>query len=171
MSQITFKKGEEGYRTQNLGPRKVGPFSGLCVAGCLPAQALLHLRQISLFGMITRLQDGDNILARHARHIFATAKPSSKSWFLQLQKIFLQYLLPHPITFLNTPPSKQSFKRLVKSAVIDHWEQKLREQAVFLQEASLKYFKPCYMSLSISHPLYSSCGSSPYQVSKAVLMS
>ena len=139
------------------------------LAGCLPAQALLHLRQMTLFGMIARLQDGDNILARHARHVFATAKPSSKSWFLQLQDIFLQYLLPHPITFLNNPPSKQSFKRLVKSAVIDHWEQKLREQAVFLQEASLKYFKPDYMSLSVTHPLYSSCGSSPYEISKAAV--
>ena len=56
------------------------------LAGCLPVEALLHLRQISLFGMITRLNDGDNLLANHVRNIYATAKASSKSWFLQLQK-------------------------------------------------------------------------------------
>ena len=135
------------------------------LSGCLPVQALLHLRQISLFGMITRLYDGNNVLASHARHVYATAKPSSKSWFLQLQNIFLQYSLPHPITFLDNPPTKHSFKRLSKSAVMDHWEQKLRAQADML--SSLTYFNPAFMSLSSTHPLYSSCGSSPYQVSKA----
>ena len=135
------------------------------LGGCLPIQALLHLHQISLFGMITRLNDGNNILANHARNMFASAKPSSKSWFLQVQEIFLQYSLPHPITFLNNPLSKHSFKRLTKSAILDHWEQKLRGEAIMLD--SLKYFHPSYMSLSTTHPIFSTCGSSPYQVSKA----
>ena len=90
------------------------------LSGCLPAEALLHLRQISLFGMICGLQQGKNILADHARHIFATAKTSSKSWFVQLQNVFLQYSLPHPIFFLDNPPSKFSFKSKVKAVVIDH---------------------------------------------------
>ena len=89
------------------------------LAGCLPPEALLHLRVLSLFGMITRLHDGNNVLADHAREVFSSAKPSSKSWFLVVQKITLQYLLPHPITFLDSPPTKYSFKRLVKSAVMD----------------------------------------------------
>ena len=137
------------------------------LGGCLPIQALLHLKQISLFGMISRLNDGNNILASHARNMFASAKPSSKSWFLQVQDIFLQYDLPHPITFLNSPPSKQTFKRMAKAAVLDHWEQKLRGQAILLD--SLKYFQPTYMSLSKTHPLFSTCGSSPYQVAKAAV--
>ena len=135
------------------------------LAGCLPVQALLHLRQISLFGMVTRLHEGNNVLAKHARHIYATAKPSSKSWFIQLQNIFLQYGLPHPISFLDNPPTKTSFKQLAKAAVTDHWEQKLRGQADLL--SSLKFFHPAYMSLSSTHPLFSTCGSSPYQVLKA----
>ena len=135
------------------------------LGGCLPAQALLHLRQATLFGMICRLRNGDNLLANHARNIFASAKSSSRSWFLQIQEIFLQYYLPHPITFLNNPPSKATFKKLVKTAVIDHWQQKLRAQAVPLP--SLEFFKPNFMSLSVTHPIYSTCGSSPYQVAKA----
>ena len=100
------------------------------LAGCLPLQALLYLCILSLFGMITRLHGGKNVLADHARHILSTAKPSSKSWFLEVQKIWLQYLLPHPITFLDNPPTKYSFKRQVKSAFIDYWEQTLRGQAL-----------------------------------------
>ena len=113
------------------------------LAGCLPVEALLHLRQMSLFSMVARLRDGDNPLANHARYIFSSAKPSSRSWFLQLQSIFLKYSLPHPICFLNNPPSKQSFKHLAKSAVVDYWEQTLRGQASLL--CSLKFFKPSYM--------------------------
>ena len=138
------------------------------LAGCLPAEALLHLRMLSLFGMVTRLYGGDNVIACHARNMLASAKPSSHSWFLEIQKISLKYLLPHPITFLNNPPTKQSFKRLVKSAVLDFWEKKFRSQALLLKAGSLKYFDPNFMSLSRTHPLFTTCGSSPYEVSKAV---
>ena len=139
------------------------------LGGCLPFEALLHLRMFSLFGMLARLNGGDNTIANHARNMLACAKPSSKTWFLEIQKISLKYLLPHPITFLNNPPTKHSFKRLVKSAVLDFWEKKLRAEASFLREASLKYFDPTYMSLSTTHPLFTTCGTSPYEVSKAVV--
>ena len=137
------------------------------LAGCLPAEALLHLRQMSLFGMISRLRDGNNLLAQHARHMFASAKSSSKSWFLQIQNTFLKYSLPHPITYLDKSPAKDSFKSEIKSAVIKHWEEKFRGQASILD--SLKYFRPSFMSLSTTHPMFSTCESSPYEVSKAVV--
>ena len=139
------------------------------LAGSLPAEAVLHLRMLSLFGMLTRLHDGNNVLAIHARNIFASAKPSSKSWFLEIQKISLKYLLPHPITFLNSPPQKLPFKKLVKSAILDIWEKKFRAEAAFLRESSLKYFDPNFMSLSRTHPLFTTCGSSPYETKKAVI--
>ena len=139
------------------------------LAGSLPAQAVLHLRQFSLFSMICRLQDGGSVLANLARHMLATAKPSAKSWFTQIQNLCLQYSLPHPITFLDKPPTKVSFKNLVKSRVTNYWEQKLRAEAAFLQQDSLRYFFPTYMSLSSAHPLFSLCAGSPYETSKAVL--
>ena len=139
------------------------------LGGCLPFEALLHLRMFSLFGMLTRLNGGDNTIANHARNMLACAKPSSKTWFLEIQKISLKYLLPHPITFINNPPTKHKFKRLVKFAVLDHWEKKLRAEASFLREASLKYFDPTFMSLSTTHPIFTTCGTSPYEVSKAVI--
>ena len=135
------------------------------LAGCLPIEALLHLRQASIFGMITRLNMGDNILAAHAREMLTSGKASSKSWFLQIRSIFLLYNLPHPITFLNNPQTKASFKRLVKSAVLSHWQEKLRVQASLL--SSLEFFKPGFMSLSKTHPIFTSCGTNPYESLKA----
>ena len=135
------------------------------LAGCLPIEALLHLRQASIFGMITRLNNGNNVLANHAREMLATGKASSKSWFLQIRSLFLLYNLPHPITFLNSPTTKFSFKRLVKTAVLSHWQDKLRAQASILP--SLEFFKPGFMSLSKTHPIFTSCGNNPYEILKA----
>ena len=137
------------------------------LAGCLPFEATLHLRQISLLGMISRLNDGINPLASHARHVYATAKTSSKSWFLMIQQTFLLYDLPHPIKFLDCPISKSAFKRTTRSAVLDYWNKKLRKDASEL--SSLPFFHPSFMSLTKTHPLYLTCGSSPFECSKAVV--
>ena len=51
---------------------------------------------------------------------------------------------------------------------MDYWEKKLRAEAFFLRKNSLKYFNPSYMSLSNTHPLFTTCSSSPYETSKAV---
>ena len=136
------------------------------LAGSLPGSALLHLRQLSNFGMITRLMD--NILHTHATNIFTSATPSSsKSWFTNIRDLCLQYDLPHPLMLLRHPLSKESFKRLVKKKVIDYWERFLRAEAAGLD--SLVFFKPNFMSLSKPHPLWSTAGSSPSKVAMATI--
>ena len=99
--------------------------------------------------------------------MLASAKPSSKSWFCVLQELCLQYSLPHPIYFLDNPPTKSQFKNLVKSKVLSFWQHKFRCEADLLP--SLKYFSPNFMSLSNPHPLFFTCAGSPYEVNKAVL--
>jgi len=79
----------------------------------------------------------------------------------------LQYNLPYPIFYLDSPPSKLSFKKQVKCAVIDYWEQQLRGEAKVA--SSLKYFHPEFMSLNVTHRIFTYCGSSPYEVSKAII--
>ena len=136
------------------------------LAGCLPGEALLHLRQLSILGMIASLPG--TLLHAHALNAF-TIRSSSKSWFYQVRDLCLMYQLPHPLTVL-TPPipySKQSFKRLAKKQVISYWETRLRKEACPLK--SLQYFKPHYMSLTTPHPSIASAGPSPYEVSKALV--
>ena len=134
------------------------------LGGSLPGEAVIHLRMLTLFGMVTRLQDDP--LKIHARNVLITAKSSSKSWFCQLRNICLQYQLPHPIIILDSPPSRDAFKKLIKSRVVDYWERKLRGEASLLP--SLVYFKPEFMSLSKPHPIWTTAGSNPYKVSKAI---
>ena len=140
-------------------PRPVTYF----LAGSLPGSALLHLRQLSLFGMICRLPG--SILNKHARNILSSATPSFKSWFSEIRDLCLLYNLPHPLNLLTSPPPKEPFKKLIKSHVTDYWEQTLRAEASPL--TSLEFFKPSFMSLSKPHPIWSTPGSSPAKIAMA----
>ena len=134
------------------------------LAGTLPATAVLHLRHIGLFGMITRLpNDPLNSLARNA---LTCLRPSSKSWFWIIRDICVLYSLPHPPHLLSCPLPKEALKKLAKSKVTDYWEVKLRAEAAILP--SLRFFLPEYMSLAKPHPLWTSTNSNPYEVAKAV---
>ena len=50
-----------------------------------------------------------------------------------------------------------------------NWEGKLLDQASDLTSAP--YFKPAFMSLSRPHPIWTSCGSNPFECHKAVIAS
>ena len=134
------------------------------LGGCLPARAEIHLRQLSLFGMVARLQDDP--LNIHARNVLTETKKSAKSWFSQIRDTSLQYRLPHPLTILENPPSKETYKRMVKSHILDFWENKFRGEASFLP--SLEYCNPSFMSLASPHPIWTTAGGNPHEVAKSI---
>ena len=100
-------------------------------------------------------------------YILTTAKDNSQSWFIHIKNLCAKYQLPHPLTLLQEPLSKDSFKALSKAKVVDHWEQLLRSEAKSL--SSLSYFKPEFMSLVEPHPLWKTCQGNPFEVSKAIV--
>ena len=144
-------------------PRSVIHF----LAGCLPGSALLHLRKLSIFGMIARLPN--NILHRHAMNIFSQATISNKSWFHKIRDLCLKYNLPHPSELLKADLTKEQFKKLVKAKVVDFWQTKLREEAQLLP--SLSFFSPNFMSLTSPHPVWWTAGSSPAKIAMATVQS
>ena len=137
------------------------------LAGSLPGCALIHIRQLSIFGMICRLEE--NILHKHATNYFSSVTISPKSWFAQIRELCLLYLLPHPIELLSSRKTKSSYKLMVKKRVIDYWEKELRKEAQALP--SLLFFKPSYMSLTSPHPIWLTAGSSPSKVAMATVQS
>ena len=134
------------------------------LAESLPASALLHLRMLGLLGMISHLGPS-NILHQHGRHMLLTKNPG-RSWFSTIRSICNEYGLPDPLLILQSPPSKEAWKKLTKSKVTDFWEIKYRGQTALLP--SLKYFNANYMSLSSPHPLFEAANS-PFEVRKAVV--
>lgn len=135
------------------------------LAGSLPGSALLHMRQLSLFGMICRMPS--NILHDHATNIFTNVTNAKVSWFHHIRQLCLQYDLPYPLDLLLIPMEKNKFKNLVKSKVVSYWEVKLREEAVALK--SISSFKPAFMSLVKPHPLWTTARHSPRKVSMALV--
>ena len=138
------------------------------LSGSLPGVALLHIRQLSNFAMICRLQD--NVLRHHALHVLTTSKPSSRSWFLHIRNLCLKYGLPHPLQLLESPLSKFSFKALMKKKIINYWEVFFRE-AASTNYTSLEFFKPEFMSLCHPHPMLTTAGASSYLVTMSRIQS
>ena len=136
------------------------------LGGQLPGKAILHLRMFSIFGMISRIPG--SVIHRIAEYQLTTSKPSSGSWFLTLRDLCVKYVLPSPQSLLKFPMPKDKYKNLVKSRIIDFWECHLRTEANKLSHHSLQYFKPEFMSLTCPHPLWTSCGSNPFEIHKAV---
>ena len=149
---------------QKLYPKSPASFV-LFMAGSLPGTAIIHLRQLTLFSMICRMPSDP--LNLHARYTLVSSKPSTHSWFHQIRDLCLQYCLPHPMVLLDNQPTKEQFKKLAKTHVHDFWETKLRVDAAALP--SLEYFRPSFMSLDKPHPLWTTAGSSPYEVNKACI--
>ena len=137
----------------------------MLMAGSLPASALVHLRMLSLLGMIGRLGPS-NILNRIGRHALLTAV-NLQSWFIQVRRISGQYQLPDPLLVLQSPPPKTRWKSQCRSMVLDYWEKKYRGEALLL--SSLAHFKPHFFSLSTTHNTFSTAGSS-YEVDRATVV-
>ena len=135
------------------------------LAGSLPFRGFLHIRQLTIFSMICRLQN--NILHKIAEYVLTRLPDTAKSWFMQIKKLCFQYDLPHPLQLLKEPPNKHELKKLIKLKVQDFWQTKLRQDAIKLQDNSLKYFNPHFMSLSQPHQLWLSCGNDRFQLNKA----
>ena len=137
------------------------------LAGCLPGEAVLHIKQLGLFSMVCHLSE--NPLHSHARYILTTAPPSAKSWFQNIRDLCLQYGLPDPLQLLADPISKEAFKKEVKLKVVEYWQSLLRIEASPL--SSLKYFKPELYSLTKAHYMWTAAASRPFECSKSTILS
>lgn len=104
-------------------PESTPPSIIASFGGSLPGKAEIHLRQLTIFGMISRMPG--SVLHTHAIQVLVCSNPAAESWFQQIRDLCMQYNLPHPLTTLENPPSKVSYKRIVKSKILDYWEQKL----------------------------------------------
>ena len=84
-----------------------------------------------------------------------------------MRTLSIQYQLPHPLHWLDSPPEKAYFNKVVKNALLSFWRKTLSKEAESL--SSLKYLKPNYISLINCHPIFSTCGSSTLEVEKAII--
>ena len=151
-------------RLQRLHPCTPAPVLHF-LSGSLPAPALLHQHQFTLLHMVAVLGP-TNILHQHA--LYMLHHSVKHSWFLKLRQTSLLYSLPDPLQVLVCPPTKQEFKKSVKTAIRCYWHLVLTEQAAALP--SLRYLHPAFLPLGPKpHPLWTTCNSSPSAVRAATV--
>ena len=134
----------------------------LLIGGSLPGIAILHQRQLTLFGMICRLADSNSLLC-HAKYYFSTDL-NYESWFQQIEELCSTYDLPSCQQLIDLKLEKVCYKKLIKLKIADHWQAKLREEAA--QLSSLKYFKPQFYSLLSPSKAYETVGYNRYEIAK-----
>ena len=137
------------------------------LGGCLPPEAILDIRQLSLFSMICRMPSDP--LNKHGRYVLTNCKKSSKSWFFQILDLCIKYGFSHPLSYLEMPPSKHQFRTYVKTRVTSYWHYELTQECKGLK--SLKYFRPELYSLTKPHYMWSTTSGRPYETSKATVLS
>ena len=153
---------EKLQRLHQRTPRSVVHF----LAGCLPFEALLHIRQLGLLSMVCHLPEDP--LHTHAVHVLTSVPAKSKSWFQQVADICSKYGLPGPLHLLCNPLPKGIFKKLVKRKIVEHWEAVFRAEVASL--TSLKYFKSELYSLKNPHYMWTTAASNPYECSKSTVL-
>ena len=136
------------------------------MAGCLPGEAILHMKQLTLFMMICHLPA--DALHLHGKYVLQTGLPPQKSWFSQILKLCEKYHLPHPHFLLDKPPPKSLFKKQVKKAIVEFWENTLRQEALELQ--SLRYFDVNSRILSKPDILWVTAGNNSFEVRKCCIL-
>ena len=138
------------------------------LAGCLPASAVLHLRQLTLLAMVARLGP-DCPLYQYGAFILSNPPPPTRSssalpWFIQVRHLCHQYDLPDPFEVLCSPPTKAKWKPLIKRQVEEFWRVKLLAHVTSLP--SLSHLRATHMSLISPSPLLTSCRGSGFEVKK-----
>ena len=117
--------------------------------------------------MITRLSD--NILHKIAMNKISSEPDSSSSWFVQVRHLCTQYGLQSPLSLLLNPPTKHTFKSMVKSKITFFWNNKYEAEAQ--TRTSLEFFKPKFMSLLKPHPLWTTSKCNPFESNKSLVVS
>ena len=133
------------------------------LAGSLPLEGMLHLRQLSLFSMVCHLPN--DMINVHAKRVLLIQSSSARTWFHAVRDICDRYELPHPLDLLHHPPDKDRFKNLCKLNIQEYWRRKLSVEADGLQ--SLRFLDTRFLSLSSPHRIWQSLDGNPYQAQAA----
>jgi hypothetical protein len=86
----------------------------------LPAEAEVHKRAIILFGCICR-SGKTSTEWKIAERQLSIKNSKSKSWFIDIKRLFIKYGIGDPYGFLDTVLSKYQWKSLIKSKIHSYW--------------------------------------------------
>jgi hypothetical protein len=119
------------------------------ISGLLPAEVEVHKRAIILYGCICR-SGKTSTEWKIAERQLSIKNSKSKSWFIDIKRLFIKYGIGDPYKFLDTVLSKYQWKSLIKSKIHSYWISTISE--ICNLYSSLKYLKGSY-KIGQCHPL------------------
>ena len=133
--------------------------------GIPPLEAQLHIKILCFFA--SALRRADSLEYQVIQRQLAMKSDKSSSWPWYVQRLLRTYHLPSAFQLLAEVPSKEQWKRQVKRAVLDHWEQKLKNTSITMKTMSHVNLNAC--NLHALHPIWRSGAADPLTVTKAAL--
>ncbi|MEW8547264.1 MAG: hypothetical protein AB2693_27460, partial [Candidatus Thiodiazotropha sp.] len=123
----------KGFIKQILSlPQTVADPAVYILSGAIPVEAVIHKRALTFYGSICRL-DESTIEKTLARRQLCVKSYAGNSWFVEIRRLCVKYGLADPYSFLDCPPSKYQWKRMVREAVNTYWASTLKERAALYQ--------------------------------------
>ena len=95
--------------------------------GTLPLEAYLDMGMLSPFGSIARFKDSKIFDVAYRQLVMK--EESDKSWFSTILKLFRTYDLGRPLRYLNENHTKETWKRIYKTAANKYWHKQLYNEA------------------------------------------
>ena len=78
----------------------------------------------------------------------------SKSWFIKVKELLMNYGLPSPYELLSSPPTKAAWKNLTTTTAIDtYWQTKWQDDHA--EKSSLKHLNINACKIGTPHHLWS----------------
>ena len=120
------------------------------LAGIPPVQATIERSTLMLFRNLVDQKSTKEyeIIERQ----LAMKDHKSTSWVVHVKELLTKYDLPSAFVVFQSPPSKSTWKRLVKKTVENFWLTKLKHEAS--QMATLEYLNTTKCLLGKLHPLW-----------------
>ena len=94
------------------------------ISGLIPIEGLIHIRALTFLYSIFMLPNTASE-KQIAQRQLSIKNMESNTWFNVLKKIIWKYNLPDIYALLNTPYTKQEWKRLVYCNVQDYWRENI----------------------------------------------
>lgn len=148
-------------------PERTANAAVLLLAGQIPIEAELHKRMLSLFRNI--IDNEGSMECKIASRQLALKNRDSNSWFIKIVELADKYELPSPYDMLQNIPTKYLWKQLVNKRINDFWLEQLVTEARGKSSLNLLNFEN--IRLGTTHIVWKSCGTEPYEVTRASVKS
>ena len=127
--------------------------------GCVPAEAQLHRRILTLFRNLVA-SDGTKEQEIIKRQL-AMKDLDSRSFVVQIRLLLKMYALPSAFQILTNTPAKNKWKSDVKQAVESMWFDRLKDEAKDM--TTLQYMNLDACNINQVHPVWDNIESSTFQ--------